>query len=205
VLKNFFHKLFNCEKEKSIEQEKEIEFYSQSVNAWYLSALERDKSILTLSYVGIGFLITLMTNKGIENYYVLLLYALSMFCFIVSIITIIIIFEHNQKYIENIVNKADNSNSKLSYKDKVAFRSFVLGIILMVVVSIVVAIISLNNKKGGTMTESNNTNQQNIVISAESFKNAEKLKESVKDAEKLKPKPSDSSFNANATNNKKSN
>ncbi|TOF73932.1 hypothetical protein, partial [Vibrio parahaemolyticus] len=46
--------------EKQVQQLENIEFKSQSYASFYNTTLEKDKSILTLSVAGIGFLLTLL-------------------------------------------------------------------------------------------------------------------------------------------------
>lgn len=51
-----------CQKKRldAVNDAKQVEFYSQGVAAWFNSALEHDKSLLTLSVAGIGVLLALM-------------------------------------------------------------------------------------------------------------------------------------------------
>lgn len=46
-------------KEAEFREKKELEFYKAGISAWYTTAFERDKSLLTLSAGGIGLLMTL--------------------------------------------------------------------------------------------------------------------------------------------------
>ena len=78
--------------QEEIFKTKDIEFYSQSVNAWYLTALEKDKAIFVFSMAGIGFMIALLTAKVIDNYLTLVLLCLATVSFLISTITIIYIF-----------------------------------------------------------------------------------------------------------------
>lgn len=135
------------ENEKKILEAKHIEFHSQSVNAWYMSALEKDKSILTLSVAGIGFLITLLMNEEINSYIIFILFCSSILSFLISIIFIIYIFELNKKYLTGIL-KNDNSNKiKIKTKDKIAVISFVFGILFSIIIGISVALSKLNDDK----------------------------------------------------------
>lgn len=60
---------------------KDVEFYSASVTAWYNSAFEHDKSILTLSSGGIALLVTLLTTIGARSPESMVLYALAVIFF----------------------------------------------------------------------------------------------------------------------------
>lgn len=46
--------------DKEVEQLSAIEFQSQSYSSFYNTTMEKDKSILTLSVAGMGFLLTLL-------------------------------------------------------------------------------------------------------------------------------------------------
>lgn len=47
---------------EEIDDQKRVEYYAASVNAWFNTSLEHDKSLFTLSAGGIGLLITLLTT-----------------------------------------------------------------------------------------------------------------------------------------------
>ncbi len=146
VEKKKLEELEKKEKNKVIEA-KHIEFHSQSINAWYMSSLEKDKSILTLSVAGIGFMITLLTTKEIDSYLIFTLFCLSILSFLISIIFIIYIFDLNKKYLTNVLHNKDNSCIKLKNKDLVAITSFFCGIIFSIILGITIAVGSINDNK----------------------------------------------------------
>jgi hypothetical protein len=56
------------EPQKPAEQDpKDLAFYAASVEAWYSTGFERDKSLLTLAGGGIGLLITLLSTVGTHS------------------------------------------------------------------------------------------------------------------------------------------
>jgi hypothetical protein len=65
------------EENKEEERLKKVEYYAATVNAWYNSTLEHDKSLLTLSAGGIGILITILTAVGISYRYEIIFYFIS--------------------------------------------------------------------------------------------------------------------------------
>lgn len=111
---------------------KNIEFYSQSYSALYNTALEQDKSILTLSLAGLGFLISNIPQQTIL--YERILYFIATTLFIVSAVTILLIFDGNKKYIREIVSDNEESeeseNTKLKKLDNIARYSFFSALIL---------------------------------------------------------------------------
>lgn len=112
-----------------------VEYKSQSYASFYNTTMEKDKSILTLSVAGIGFLITVIQLFKTINYLQLTLVAISAFFYLVSIICIIRIFSKNAPYIVGIVNDDDVSSlgHKLKTLDSTAIKSFFIGIILSII------------------------------------------------------------------------
>ena len=120
--------------EQDKETSRDTEFYSASVNAWYVSALEHDKSLLTLSAGGIGLLITLMTTIGIHSIESLILYTLSLISFATCLFSVLYIFRKNKKYLERMLKK--ESPFDLSFLDTIAMSSFVLGVLFAGVIGV---------------------------------------------------------------------
>ena len=52
---------------EEIAHQKDVEYYASSVNAWFNTSLEHDKSILTLAAGGLGLFITLLTTVGLSS------------------------------------------------------------------------------------------------------------------------------------------
>lgn len=171
MLREFFKKFCNCTNEhsnaeKNIDNQKHVEYYSQSVNAWYLTALERDKSILTIASGGIALLVSLMTTSGINSYLVFYFYIISIIFFLISIITIIMILNENKKDIENVINNTGENECDFINKDKLAFWTFILGIIFTMLIGIISAYESLKKKEIEMSKDTNKSTQS----SNESFK-----------------------------------
>lgn len=134
--------------QEEIMKAKSIEFYSQSVNAWYLTALEKDKAIFVFSMAGIGFMIALLTAKEvINNYLTLILLCVATVSFLVSILTVIYIFGLNKECLNNVMNSKSSSHIKLNNKDTIAMVSFIVGIVFSIVLGIIIAINNLENNK----------------------------------------------------------
>jgi len=56
------------------DEQKDVAFYSAAVTAWFATALELDKSILTLAAGGVGLHVTLLTTVGVRSAEGLVLY-----------------------------------------------------------------------------------------------------------------------------------
>ena len=175
--------------------DKDKEFYAASVEAWYLTKLEHDKSLLFLSSGGIGLLITLITTRGIDSVVFLVLYIAALLSFVFCLISVLCIFNRNSTHIENIVKNANaSSDPLLKVLDVVAIFSFVIAIILSVVIGVATAANSLKERKV-FMTKDSKDNSISMKLE-ESFNGVNKLhpkyedlKKSFNGAENLRPNP----------------
>lgn len=62
-------KIENSISDQDLQRLYAVEFKSQSYSSFYNTTMEKDKSILTLSVAGIGFLITLLKLSDTLNHY----------------------------------------------------------------------------------------------------------------------------------------
>ncbi|WP_022946872.1 hypothetical protein [Pseudoalteromonas ruthenica] len=119
---------------KSQECGKEVAYYSATVSAWFNTKFEMDKQLLSLSSAGVGLLITLMTAFGVVNLRVACFFALSLLCYIITVISVLLILYRNGKFLEKLnsdKNKNKNENDNLLLVlDFTARTSFVIGILL---------------------------------------------------------------------------
>lgn len=158
---------------------KDVEFYSATVNAWYNSALEHDKSLLTLSVGGIGFLITILTTIGVSGSFQLVLYAIAILMFGICLITILRIFNANKIYLKNILlNIVQANDPKLKKLDTIAFRSFIIAIIISAFIGLSTALHTFNKEiemANDKTTKSTNTPNSIHGVAQDSFNGAAKL------------------------------
>jgi len=133
-------------KDDEIENAKEVEYYSAMVNAWLNTAMELDKSILTLSAGGIGLLIAFQKDFDISNIYLLLLYIFCTILFLISLILTLFIFQKNKGNIEEVIKNRKEQPS-LYYIDIVLHYIFGLALILTATLSIILTIETFNKKE----------------------------------------------------------
>lgn len=136
---------------------KEVEFYSQGLAAWFNSALEHDKSLLTLSVAGIGVLVSMMGDLIVSSI-TLHLYIGAIIAFLVCIIVVLIIFEKNKDHIIKVINRdSDRSKSdfSLSIISKCASIAFFTGMILSSYLGASKALSNYNDydRKGNVMSD----------------------------------------------------
>ncbi|WP_434139148.1 hypothetical protein [Photobacterium leiognathi] len=183
-----------------------IEFNSQSYASFYNTKLEKDKSILTLSVAGLGFLIT-FTNfaekLGIFAYIAFISAALAyLFC----VFNVITIFEKNALYIIEITTDSDKVSEleiQLRKHDKRAIYSFYLGILLSLVLGISTSVQS--QLKRHEMSDKNKSAQTTRVQINDSFVGMSKFSESFSGLSEMKPKPLRLSPSSQNTTEKKPN
>lgn len=126
----------NSIKEKNIEHDKHsqlmIEYKGQAYNALYNTAMEKDKSLLTISVAALGFIATIY-KKEIDVIF-LYLSAASSILFLICIYTIIKIFKLNQDLLVSNVRDEEGLTDflakKLDREDKIASFTFYSGLML---------------------------------------------------------------------------
>ena len=159
---------------EEIRDKKEVEFYTQSLNAWYNTSLEHDKSLLALSAGGIGLLITLLTTVGVSSAEGFVLNIGAILCFVTSLISILGVFKLNRSYIEAIfAGTAAKKDPILGRLDRLAIFAFGLGAIFTALIGISAAFLSYTTK--GKAMATDNTNKTETTIFRESFNGAKNL------------------------------
>ena len=186
---------------EEISHQKEVEYYASSVNAWFNTSLEHDKSILTLAAGGIGLLITLLTTIGLSSAEALVLYVGAITSFLVALISVLIVFRHNRTYIEQVLTgKAAENDPVLAKTDSIALWAFGTGVVFTAVIGITTAIHSYTSKEKTMSNEQAKSTQPvqlresfngstNLQITIESFNGAASLQKSFNGASNLQPQP----------------
>jgi energy-converting hydrogenase Eha subunit E len=139
----------NTESTKKTEEEKEVQYYSALVNAWFTTKLEKDKTLITLSAGAIGLLVTLITTVGTSNLFVLISFILAILCFITCTISLIYVFDRNAIYLEKLKDNQSVTDQQLKCFDKITFWSFILGIVLAFIIGLSAGIEKYSKSTGG--------------------------------------------------------
>lgn len=125
----------DADKQAELERLYAVEFRSQSYASYYNTIMEKDKSILTLSVAGIGFLITILQITGSISRYQFAFFVIAAFFYLVSIFCMITIFSKNGDFIINMTT--NQSTEVIQYKlrilDKTAIISFGIAIVLSII------------------------------------------------------------------------
>jgi len=117
-------------------QEKDIAFYSATVNAWYTTRFEKDKHLLSLSSGGIALLVTLATAIGTANGCTAAMYILAVFCFLICISSVLVIFGRNAEHLGKVVRGNVERDPVLGLLDKTASASFIFGVVFTLLVGV---------------------------------------------------------------------
>ena len=163
----------NTDRQNALSDAKEIEFHSQSVAAWFNTALERDKSLLTLSVAGVGVLVS-MTQIAVDSVGSLLLYAGALLAFMVCLFSVLIIFQQNKTHIQAVLNGQNADDPLLEFLDSIAIFSFLMAMLLCVMLGICLAVTAYSDKESKMTNKSADTSQstnatEQLTLAGESF------------------------------------
>lgn len=155
-------------------EEKEIAYYSQGVAAFYNTAMERDKTLLSLSTAGIGVLMTLM-HTALDSITVLIIYYLAIFSLLICIFSVVLIFQQNKKHLTDVLmGKTEKDDPCLTILDNVAKYSFLLGLLFCVIIGISSATSTYIEREKTMATKKSETSTQTVF--KDSFNGVAKLK-----------------------------
>ena len=120
---------------------KSVEFYAASVNAWFNTSLEFDKSMFALSGGGIALLVSLMSN--VKTLSMFLLYISAIVCFIVTTGLLLAVFQKNKPFAMKLAKNEHADSSLLVALDTTAKIFFGLAVVLTVVLGVSMAMQNL--------------------------------------------------------------
>ena len=126
------------EADDDFNKKKEIAYYSNLVNAWISSSMERDKSIFYIAAGGIGLLITLASSSRAVTQVEFLLYFLALSAFLLTIILLLFVFHRNTIHIKHYLINGTEKDEVLGYLDKLVTIIFGLGIVFSFFIAITV-------------------------------------------------------------------
>ena len=145
--------------EEDCYKEKDVAFYSATVNAWYTTKFEKDKHLLSLSTAGVGLLVTLATTVGALTLCTAAMYFLAVFSFLVCILTVLSIFSRNADHLQRLIKEDEDEDKDpfLDLLDKSASTSFVFGIIFTLLVGLFSGIQNFKGQEVGMEKDLKNT------------------------------------------------
>lgn len=185
---------------EKIQIAKYVEFNSQSYASFYNTKLEKDKSILTLSVAGLGFLITFTNFAEKLDSYSYIVFLLAALAYLFCVFNVITIFEKNAIYLIEVTTDSDKANElelQLRKHDKRAIYSFYFGILLSFMLGISTS--AQSQLKGDEMSDKNKVSQTTSIQINDSFAGISKLNESFSGLSAMKSNSSKSSQPASNT------
>lgn len=152
-------------------KEENLAFYAASLEAWFATRFEHDKSLLTLSAGAIGLLLTLISTVGVSSIESLILHIFALLSFVICLAALLAIFKRNSVYLENLVQKKQEFDPLLGFLDKTAILAFMAGVVFSSIIGISAAVTKYTEKVK-IMSEDKKTN---LTYSPESLDGAIKM------------------------------
>jgi len=116
--------------------DKDTEYYAASVNAWFSTKLEHDKSLIALATGGIGLLVTLVSTVGVKSVESLVLHILAIVSFLICVGAVLWIFNRNATHLKEIIKDQAHADPVLGRLDFIAIVSFCAGVVLSSIIGI---------------------------------------------------------------------
>lgn len=155
----------------------DVAYYGSLVQGWLDTRLELDKSILTLSTAGLGFLIVMPTQGGITGVAIFTLFIFALLAFLTAIIAVLAVLRGNSTHLQNVLANHEAENTLLATLDKVSIAGFLVGVMCSIILGISVAAHSFLKSEVG-MSEKPKSEQGSLN---ESFQGVGGLKSPRKD------------------------
>ena len=173
-------------------EKRELAHYAATVTAWFNTRMEHDKSLLTLSTAAIGVLVALASKITLSSITLLILYVVALLSFILCLATVLGIYRHNSKHLEDLIQKGAESDRVLGFLDWAALGTFGAGIVISSLLAFAIAVDSFKsqesamsgNDKGKTQIFNDSFNKAANTRPAGSV---EVLQKSFNGAAKMKP------------------
>ena len=154
-----------------------VAHYQVILSAWINSRMERDKTIITLSSVAIGLLVTVVTTIGLNGIWQYLFATIAFAGFIIAIFSCLHIYQFNAKHLEEVLRDKEGKNTSnlLKNLDKLSSRCFYIGVIFGILMALFISF-----QKTGSLTMSKKKH--------DTPKKVEKIQESLTGIKNLSPK-----------------
>lgn len=133
---------------------KNVAHYSTMLGAFLQTKMERDKMLITLSAIGVGLLVTLLTTVGVQRRWEIWLYAAALLCFLATIAAMVAVLGINSRFIEEQLRQS-NSTSKLKLRrlDRLSLVSFIVAGVFVVAIGIASGVNHFLSTGGADMPE----------------------------------------------------
>lgn len=168
--------------------QKKAEFYGQAVGAWLTTSFELDRSLLTLSTLGLGFHLVLIEKYGIASGWQYAFVLLAAISFVTCVVSVLLAFRANKAYLEKVAAcEAPDSDPALSALDALSMMSFFVALLFSLLLGI--NMISNAYDKGQAMVNIKKIEQERLIESINRLANMapDKIDKSANNMARLDP------------------
>lgn len=139
-------------RKEALLDQKEVAYYEVLVNSYVGSAMELDKSLLTLASGAIAFSLTLVEPVRSSELMVFFYFS-SIFLFLITIFSALLALKLNLAYVTDTVKGRPTTGVLMRIFDRSALVSFSIGVLLLAIVGAV----SVQKKGSNEMTDQKKT------------------------------------------------
>jgi hypothetical protein len=150
-------------------EKRELAHYTATVNAWFNTRMEHDKSLLTLSTAAIGVLIALASKIILRSLASLTLYIAALASFILCLAIVLWIYRQNSRHLENLVQSDSAHDRLLGFLDPTAIWTFGAGIMFASMLGLTIAVGSFKSQEPEMSV---NDNGKARIVVGDSFNKA---------------------------------
>ena len=164
----------NKNREWDVYYEKEVAYYDALVNAWLQNRLDRNKQLLTISYLAVGLLILLISSVKSDdlpdNLYIFVgmavLWLFAFISFIVCGFLALSIMNKNTVYLQAVAHEEKNHEQlslSINRKARLSFGLFLAGVMFICLLFLLV----LGDLVYNRYPEAQKMSEKNMVVSSE--------------------------------------
>ena len=164
----------NKNREWDVYYEKEVAYYDALVNAWLQNRLDRNKQLLTISYLAVGLLILLISSvksdELSDNLYIFVgmavLWLFAFISFIVCGFLALSIMNKNTVYLQAVAHEEKNHEQlslSINRKARLSFGLFLAGVMFICLLFLLV----LGDLVYNRYPEAQKMSAKNMVLSSE--------------------------------------
>ena len=115
----------------NVTDEKHKAYVATLTQAWLATTMERDKSILAISSLAIGFIVSLGAAAAVSTVTELLVLASAAILFAVAVVSAVLIFTLNQGFLEKKISEEEPDDCFLRVLDWLLLGAFMLGFVCL--------------------------------------------------------------------------
>jgi hypothetical protein len=115
-------------------QGKNVQQYAVLLSAWMQTKMEHDKTLVTASLGGIGFLLSVLSFAGISTLWEIIFFAGAFSCFVITVLSALTIYKRNAKHLENEIRGKEKEPLELEQLDRLMEWTFWIALTCAIVI-----------------------------------------------------------------------